>query len=178
MPAILLQSLLGFEPREWPADNRRAVLMTRGAHRHTVTWSACKSRSASNSSTSRYEREKRKYQPTANRMTSGSNSRHLNRPQTEDARRSIQPAYHGVTAKLQHFRRRRVWPELPLREIQEERRPPDGSCFVAGPRSFPGITPRRGAPAPGPSPKSPAPACKRARPLRIDLGCCRAPPAC
>jgi hypothetical protein len=36
-------------------------------------------------------------------MTSGSNCRHLNRPQTEDARRSIRPAYHGVTAKLQHF---------------------------------------------------------------------------
>jgi hypothetical protein len=36
-------------------------------------------------------------------MTSGSNCRHLNRPQTEDARRSIQPAYHGVTEKLQHF---------------------------------------------------------------------------
>jgi hypothetical protein len=36
-------------------------------------------------------------------MTSGSNWRHLNRPQTEDARRSILPAYHGVTAKLQHF---------------------------------------------------------------------------
>jgi hypothetical protein len=28
----------------------------------------------------------------------------LNRPQTEDARRSIRPAYHGVTAKLQHIR--------------------------------------------------------------------------
>jgi pimeloyl-ACP methyl ester carboxylesterase len=27
----------------------------------------------------------------------------LNSPQTEDARRSIRPAYHGVTAKLQHF---------------------------------------------------------------------------
>jgi MFS family permease len=35
--------------------------------------------------------------------TSGSNWRHLNRPQTEEARRSIRPAYHGVTAKLQHF---------------------------------------------------------------------------
>src|SRR6516164_9304161 len=77
----------------------------RRKHRHTVTWSACKPRSASNSSTSRYEREKRKYHPTASRMTSGSNCRHLNRPQTEDARTSIQPAYHGVTAKLQHFRR-------------------------------------------------------------------------
>jgi hypothetical protein len=28
----------------------------------------------------------------------------LNKPQTEEARRSIRPAYHGVTAKLQHFR--------------------------------------------------------------------------
>jgi len=27
----------------------------------------------------------------------------LNRPQTEESRRSIQPAYHGVTVKLQHF---------------------------------------------------------------------------
>ena len=27
----------------------------------------------------------------------------LDEPQTEDARRSIQPAYHRVTAKLQHF---------------------------------------------------------------------------
>jgi hypothetical protein len=36
-------------------------------------------------------------------MTSGSNCRHLNRPQTEEARMSIRPAYHGVTAKLQHF---------------------------------------------------------------------------
>src|SRR5271166_1209681 len=67
--------------------------------------SACNPRSASNSSTSRYESEKRKYQPTARTITSGSNWRHLNRPQTEDARRSILPAYHGVTAKLQHFRR-------------------------------------------------------------------------
>src|SRR4029077_5114955 len=60
-------------------------------------------RSASNSSTSRYEREKRKYHPTASRMTSGSNCRHLNKPQPEEARRSIRPAYHGLSAKLQHF---------------------------------------------------------------------------
>ena len=58
-------------------------------HRHTVTGSARKPRSASNSSNSRYESEKRKYQPTARRITSGSNCRHLKRPQTEDARRSI-----------------------------------------------------------------------------------------
>ena len=37
-------------------------------------------------------------------MTSGLNWRHLNKPQTEDARRSIRRVYHGVTAKLQHFR--------------------------------------------------------------------------
>jgi len=36
-------------------------------------------------------------------MSSGSNWRHLNRPQTEEARRSIRPAFHGVPAKLQHF---------------------------------------------------------------------------
>src|SRR5580693_4781860 len=35
-------------------------------------------------------------------MTSGSNCRHLNKPQTEEARRSIRPAYHGLPAKLQH----------------------------------------------------------------------------
>src|SRR6202163_115298 len=60
-------------------------------------------RSASNSSTSRYEREKRKYHPTARRIISGSNCRHLNRPQTEEASRSIQPTYHGLPPKLQHF---------------------------------------------------------------------------
>src|SRR5260221_10025467 len=48
---------------------------------------------------------KRKYHPTANRMTSGSNCRHLNKPQSEDARRSIQLPYHRMTAKLQHFRK-------------------------------------------------------------------------
>src|SRR5271169_3435015 len=50
----------------------------------------------------RYEREKRKYHPTASRMTSGSNCRHLNKPQTEEARRSIRPVYHGLPVKLQH----------------------------------------------------------------------------
>jgi hypothetical protein len=38
------------------------------------------------SSTSRYDSEKRKYQPTPSRITSGSNCRHLNRPATEGAR--------------------------------------------------------------------------------------------
>jgi FixJ family two-component response regulator len=33
-------------------------------------------------------------------MTSGSNCRHLNRPQTEEARRSIRPAYHGLPVKV------------------------------------------------------------------------------
>jgi hypothetical protein len=36
-------------------------------------------------------------------MTSGSNCRHLNKSQTEEARRSIRQAYHGMTSKLQHF---------------------------------------------------------------------------
>src|SRR5580704_3243796 len=36
-------------------------------------------------------------------MTSGSNWRHLNSPQTEEARKSIRPTYHGLPAKLQHF---------------------------------------------------------------------------
>src|SRR5271165_4311672 len=93
-------SLVGFR---WRRKHRCHAGAYRWTHRHTVTRSACRPRSASNSSTSRYEREKRKYHPTASRMTSGSNCRHLNRPQTEDARRSIQPAYHRVTAKLQHF---------------------------------------------------------------------------
>src|SRR5258705_8961945 len=33
-------------------------------------------------------------------MTSGSNCRHLNKPQTEEARRSIRPAYHRATCKV------------------------------------------------------------------------------
>src|SRR5882757_8120681 len=51
-----------------------------------VTWSTKSPRSARSSSTSRYDSEKRKYQPTANRIISGSNWRHLNRPATEGAR--------------------------------------------------------------------------------------------
>jgi hypothetical protein len=58
-------------------------------------------RSASNSSTSRYDKEKRTYQPTARGMTSDSNCLHLNRPETDDAR-SIGPAYQTTPAKLQH----------------------------------------------------------------------------
>jgi hypothetical protein len=42
--------------------------------------------------------EKRKYQPIARRMTCGSNWRHLNRPQTEESRRSI---HQPITAGLQ-----------------------------------------------------------------------------
>src|SRR5208337_315265 len=61
----------------------------------------CRPRSASNSSTSRYDKEKRRYQATARRMTSGSNCLHLNRPETDDAR-SIGPAYQITPAKLQH----------------------------------------------------------------------------
>ena len=43
---------------------------------------------------------KRKYHPTASRMTSGSNCRHLNKPQTEAAWRSIRPAYYGLPVTL------------------------------------------------------------------------------
>ena len=56
-----------------------------------------------NSSTPRYDKEKRKYNPTARRITSGSNSRHLNRPAIEGTS-DIRPAYHLPTRKLQHFR--------------------------------------------------------------------------
>src|ERR1700745_439729 len=43
-----------------------------------VVWSAAKPRSTSNSSTSRYERENRRYQRTAQTINSGSKCRHLN----------------------------------------------------------------------------------------------------
>ncbi len=42
------------------------------------------------------------YQPTASKMTSGSNCRHLNRTETEGAR-SIGPAYQVKPPSLQHF---------------------------------------------------------------------------
>src|SRR5271165_4751145 len=74
----------------------------------TVTWSTKSPRSARRSSTSRYDSEKRKYQPTASRMTSGSNCRHLNRPETEGMSRSIEPAYQITPPKLQHFLERRI----------------------------------------------------------------------
>src|SRR5271166_6006264 len=75
--------------------------MMRSFWARTESRSACRPRSASNSSTSRYDKEKRRYQPTARRMTSGSNCLHLNRPETDDAR-SIGPAYQTTPAKLQH----------------------------------------------------------------------------
>src|SRR5258706_5663740 len=89
-------------------------------------WSAGNPRSASTFSTSRYDRKKRKYHPTASRMSSGSNCRHLNKPQTEDARRSILPAYHRMTAKLQHFQigylfgRKMHAAGLPLHQLSEQ----------------------------------------------------------
>jgi hypothetical protein len=48
---------------------------------------------------SRYESEKRRYQPTARRITSGSELPPLEKTATEEARRSIRPTYHGVTPK-------------------------------------------------------------------------------
>src|SRR5208337_2165074 len=77
--------------------------MMRSFWARTESRSACRPRSASNSSTSRYDKEKRRYQPTARRMTSGSNCLHLNRPETDDAR-SIGAAYQTTPAKLQHCR--------------------------------------------------------------------------
>ena len=53
----------------------------RWTQRDTVKGSAWSPRSLSNSSTSRYDKEKRRYQPTARRMTSGSNCLHLQRPE-------------------------------------------------------------------------------------------------
>ena len=41
-------------------------------------------------------------EPTASRIIFGSNWRHLDSPQTEEARRSIRPAYYGLRVKLQH----------------------------------------------------------------------------
>src|SRR5271166_5393968 len=75
--------------------------MMRSFWARTESRSACRPRSASNSSTSRYDKEKRRYQPTARRMTSGSNCLHLNKPETDDAR-SIGAAYQTTPAKLQH----------------------------------------------------------------------------
>src|SRR5271157_821980 len=77
--------------------------MMRSFWARTESRSACRPRSASNSSTFRYDKEKRRYQPTARRMTSGSNCLHLNRPETDDAR-SIGAAYQTTPAKLQHCR--------------------------------------------------------------------------
>src|SRR5260221_13233012 len=75
----------------------------RCTHLQTVTWSTKSPRSARSSSTSRYDSEKRKYQPTASRIISGSNCRHLKRPETEGVSRSIEQAYQITPAKLQHF---------------------------------------------------------------------------
>jgi hypothetical protein len=49
-----------------------------------------------------------------------------------------------------------VSPNLPLREIRDREvlLPQDGPCFVITPRSFPGMSPRWGAPGPAPFPKS------------------------
>src|SRR5208337_1588130 len=52
------------------------------------------------------ESEKRRYQPTASRITSGSNWRHLNSPEIDGAR-SIGPAYQVKPPNLQHFHFRR-----------------------------------------------------------------------
>jgi hypothetical protein len=64
-------------------SSRRHLLLSSGAYRCTqrqiVVWSAGRPRSVTSSSTSRYEREYRKYQRTAQRMIAGSKCRHLKR---------------------------------------------------------------------------------------------------
>jgi hypothetical protein len=63
--------------QRWPTGSRRsrAALMKSGVKRRTqrwmVTWSTSMPRSAKSSSTSRYERWKRRYQRTATEITSG-----------------------------------------------------------------------------------------------------------
>jgi len=49
-----------------------------GPGANSLVWSARRPRSVSNSSTSRYERENRRYQRTAQTMISGSKCRQLN----------------------------------------------------------------------------------------------------
>src|SRR5271167_3446218 len=85
-----------FSPPKALARKRSAAAASRLADRR-------KSIVAPLESTARYDKEKRRYQPTARRMTSGSNCLHLNRPETDDAR-SIGAAYQTTPAKLQHCR--------------------------------------------------------------------------
>src|SRR5213593_3544987 len=74
--STLQEPLVGF-------SSRRHLLLSSGAYRCTqrqmVVWSAARPRSVTSSSTSRYEREYRKYQRTAQRMIAGSKCRHLNK---------------------------------------------------------------------------------------------------
>src|ERR1700730_11405344 len=62
---------------------------------------------------SRYDSTQRKYQPTASRMTSGSNCRHLKRAETEGVSRSMELAYQITPATLQHLLKR-SWYEVPV----------------------------------------------------------------
>src|SRR5579871_3023289 len=73
--STLQEPLVGF-------SSRRHLWLISGAyrctHRQMVVWSADRPRSVTSSSTSRYEREYRKYQRTAHTMITGSKCRHLN----------------------------------------------------------------------------------------------------
>jgi len=62
------------------------------------------------------------YQPIASRIISGSNCRHLKRPETEGVSRCISSAYQTAPVKLQHFRQPRqprqpYGPKLSLRKL-------------------------------------------------------------
>src|SRR5262249_17454769 len=78
-------------------SSRRHLRLSSGAyrctHRQMVVWSTDRPRSVTSSSTSRYERQYRKYHRTAHTMITGSKCRHLNR-----AGRGLHtaPAYQNV----------------------------------------------------------------------------------
>ena len=69
-------------------------------------------------------------------MTSGSNCRHLNKPQTEEARRSIRPAYHGLPVKLQHCPILEAGDWLGHYHVGEANRRPPGQGRMPWPEVF------------------------------------------
>ena len=88
-------------------------------------WSTKSPRSARSSSTSRYDSEKRKYQPTANRIISGSNWRHLNRPATEGARtistQLIKALLQSCNTSILSAMRAGKGPSIPERVVRQSR---------------------------------------------------------
>ena len=93
-------SLVGFRWRRKHPSNLGAYRWTRSPHRDVVGMQTTLGEQLLDLTVR--ERE-RKYHPSASRMTSGSNCRHLNRPESEAVSRSIEPAYQITPPKLQHF---------------------------------------------------------------------------